>query len=222
MAGKRYRGNLGPLRRTDPERRGQRKTAVRFTEEIEAYATFRLQVNARADRARVSAATTKNGHPRRRNSGQWQTSRRWPHTKSEATRSRDHRNSISCLTAPGEGSACEATRRETMPSPFSTSNSSDELLRGGHERGTSCARSSRRAKEAGLHVSDRIALYLDLPQDFLPGVGGSLSSDYVTEQTLAHGESRPLEEILARSSTVHEAQVRGTPRFRIGVRRSGD
>ena len=113
-----------------------------------------------------------------------------------------------------EGIACEALAGNDAIAILDLE-LDEELLQEGMARDVVRAVQQAR-KEAGLHVSDRIALYLDLPEAFQASV--RRFQDYVTEQTLAT-EIRPLEETSEVSRS--EAQLGGAT-VRIGVRRSGD
>ena len=183
--------------------------SVRFTEEIEAYATFRLQVNARAVGPRLGGDTKNVIQASKR--GEW---RDLGEGRIEVG---DHTlvsGEFDLLLQPREGIACEALGGNEAIVILDLA-IDDELLQEGMARDV--VRTVQQArKEAGLHVSDRISLHLDLPEAFQASV--DRFRDYVAEQTLAT-EIQPLEETSEVSRS--EAQLGGAT-LRIGVRRSGD
>ena len=179
---------------------------VRFTEDIDAYATFQLKVNARAIGPRLGGDTKAVIAASKR--GEWQT------LKDGRVRVGEHvlePSEFDFLLEPREGSACE-------PLPGNDAivildlELSEELIEEGRARDVVRAVQQAR-KEADLHVSDRIALYLDLPQDFLKPA--KHFERYIMEQTLSleihpHLESREI--------STHDVKV-GDATFRIGLRR---
>ena len=149
---------------------------VRFTEEIESYAGFRLRVNARDAGPRLGADTKKAIAAAKQ--GDW---RNLSDGGVDAGGITLQPGEFTFLLEPKQGVACEALPGNDVivvldldPGP--------ELIEEGLARDVVRVVQQAR-KEAGLHVSDRIHLCLELPDDFRRAV--ERFSDYVTEQTLA-------------------------------------
>ena len=181
---------------------------VRLTEEIDAYATFRLQVNARAVGPRLGKRTKQVIAASKK--GEW---RSLPDGSVEAGGEALAEGEYSLLLEPREGTACE-------PLPGSDAivvldlELDDELVNEGLARDVVRAVQQAR-KEADLHVSDRIRLRLDLPDHFARAVEAFRS--YVSEQTLAVALGVGADDGDAPASR-HEASVGGET-LRIGITR---
>ncbi len=177
---------------------------VVLTAEIEAWATPRLQVNARVLGPRLGGGTQAVIAAARR--GEWE---RLPGGGVRAAGVALAPGEYELLLEPRPGVACEAlpTRDALVVLDLELS---DELVQEGRARDVVRAVQQAR-KEAGLHVADRIRLRLSLPEEW----GESLERfhAYVAEQTLAT-------EIEAGGGSGregwhrHEARVGGAP---IGV-----
>ncbi|MCZ6464980.1 MAG: class I tRNA ligase family protein, partial [Proteobacteria bacterium] len=174
---------------------------VRLETEIEAYANFRLHVNARAvgprlgaDTKRVIAASKEGRWSARADGGV------------EVDGVVLGEGEYELRVEPRDGVACEA-----LPSGDTIVvldlDLSDELIQEGVARDVVRVVQQAR-KEAGLHISDRIRLALELPDAARAAV--DRFRDYVSEQTLATQlELAPLEgsDGLFR----HEAALGGEP-----------
>jgi isoleucyl-tRNA synthetase len=150
--------------------------AVTLSEDIEQYATAKLQVNARALGPRLGGETKKVIAASKR--GEWKT------TPSGAVLVADHEleeGEYTLLLEPRDGVACEPlpSRDAIVVLDLELS---PELLQEGLARDVVRAVQQAR-KQADLHVSDRISLYLGLPADGDAAVRSF--RDYVCEQTLA-------------------------------------
>ena len=178
---------------------------VRFTEEIEAYAIFRLQVNARVVGPRLGSETKNVIQASKR--GDWKKLADGRVTVGNHTL---EASEFDLLLKPRKGIACEALPGNEAIAILDLELSL-ELLQEGMARDVVRAVQQAR-KEAGFHVSDRIALYLSLPDAFQASV--YRFQDYVAEQTLAT-EILPLEQ----SSEVTRSQSQiGDITLQIGVR----
>ena len=180
---------------------------VRFTGEIETYASFRLQVNARDAGPRLGSDTKKVIAAAKQ--GDW---RKLPDDQIEAGGITLHPGEFTLLLEPKEGVACEALPAndaivvlDLEPTPA--------LIEEGLARDLVRVIQQGR-KEAALHVSDRIHLQLELPDEFRSAV--ERFSEYVAEQTLAvslHLDAPDGDE----KSFFHEGHIGGQT-LRIGIR----
>ena len=149
---------------------------VRTSEDLEAFATFRLQVNARAVGPRLGPAMKAVMSAAKR--GQWQAEQDGSVTLAGQRLAADE---FKLLLDAREGIACQA-----LPSgdaivvlDFALS---DALVQEGKARDlVRVVQQARR--EAGLRVSDRIRLCLDLPEDWHEAA--KRFQDYLAENTLA-------------------------------------
>ena len=148
---------------------------VRFTEEIDAYATPRLQVNARAVGPRLGGRTKEVIAASKR--GEWERTGDGVAVAGEALAPGEYELQLQ----PNEGVTCEPLpgRDGIVALELELT---DELVSEGRARDVVRAVQQAR-KEAGLHVSDRIRLALALPDDWRESV--EQFRDYVSEQTLA-------------------------------------
>ena len=179
---------------------------VRFTEEIESYASFRLQVNARDAGPRLGADTKRALAAAKQ--GDW---RNLPDGEVDAGGITLRPGEFTFLLEPKQGVACEALPGNDVivvldldPSP--------ELIEEGLARDVVRVVQQAR-KEADLHVSDRIHLYLELPDEFRRAV--ERFSDYVAEQTLAT-ELRLDASGAREEASFHEGHIGGQT-LRVGI-----
>jgi len=182
--------------------------SVRLTEDIEEYATFRLQVNARVLGPRLGAETkqvikaSKQGDWRSLGGGV------------EVAGHELGEGEFELLLQPREGVACESLPSNDAIVVLDLE-LSEELVQEGRARDVVRAVQQAR-KEAGLHVSDRIHLVLGLEEEWRSAV--DRFRDYVSEQTLAMEvdlDRDPAGEDLF----CHEATFGGST-VRIGLRRA--
>jgi len=178
---------------------------LRLTEEIDEYATFRLQVNSRALGPRLGKemkkvlAASKGGDWKLLDSGMVECAG-FELTEDEYT----------MLLQPMAGVSCEALPTNDAIVVLDLE-LSDELVAEGRARDV--VRTVQQArKEADLHVSDRIRLALELPDDWRAAVEDF--GDYVREQTLAN--ELDLHGSLGNDLFVHEATLGGIA-VRVGV-----
>ena len=149
---------------------------VELSAEIDRYAAFRLQVNARAVGKRLGAKTqsvigaAKAGRFSREPDGSVRV-------EGESLRGDD----FALLLEPREGVACQPLAANDAIVILELS-IDEELAHEGVARDVVRAVQQVR-REAGLHVSDRILLALELPEDWRDAAGRFRS--YIAEQTLA-------------------------------------
>jgi isoleucyl-tRNA synthetase len=149
---------------------------VRLTEEIGAYATFRLQVNARLVGPRLGGETKKVIAAAR--AGEWELG-----PGGSVTVAGQHlaAGEFELLLRPREGVACEGLSTNDAVAVLDLA-LTPELIAEGRARDVVRVVQQAR-KEADLHVADRIRLALTLSDDWRDAV---LSHrEYVAEQTLA-------------------------------------
>jgi isoleucyl-tRNA synthetase len=183
---------------------------VEFTGEIDTYATFRLQVDSRAVGPRLGKAMK--DVLRASKEGAWEAL-----PGGEGVRVAGHElesSEYSMLLQPRDGVACEA-----LPSADAIVvldlELDAELIDEGRARDVVRAVQQAR-KEADLHVSDRIRLWLELSDELQGAV--SRFRDYVCDQTLARElEFAELEAVP--DASVHEAKIGGES-IRVGVVRA--
>ncbi len=179
---------------------------LHLTSEIEEYATFRLQVDARVVGPRLGKDMKKVLQASK--AGDWKM------LDSGAVEVADFElaeGEYTLLLQPMEGVSCE---------PLPTSDAivvldlelSDQLIAEGRARDVVRAVQQAR-KEADLHVSDRIRLALDLPDEWRSAVDDF--RDYVCEQTLANELKLELDPT-SEGLFVHEATFGGDS-VRVGV-----
>ena len=149
---------------------------VRTTSEIERFASFRLQVNARAIGPRLGAATKEVIAASKR--GEWQPA---GPGRVRVGGQELGPGEFQLLLVPREGVACQALPGNDAIAVLDLA-LTDELVDEGRARDVVRAVQQAR-KEAGLQVSDRIRLALLLPPDWRAAV--EHNRDYVAEQTLA-------------------------------------
>ncbi|MBW2275272.1 MAG: isoleucine--tRNA ligase [Deltaproteobacteria bacterium] len=177
--------------------------SIRLTDDIEEYATFRLQVNARALGPRLGAETkrvikaSKEGDWRALPAGGEDTLAGRSAAGGEDTLAgrsaagggggvevAGHElgeGEFELLLQPREGVACESLPSNDAIAVLDLE-LSEELVQEGRARDVVRAVQQAR-KEAGLHVSDRIHLVLGLEEDWRAAV--DRFRDYVGQQTLA-------------------------------------
>jgi isoleucyl-tRNA synthetase len=180
---------------------------LRFTAEIDAYATFRLQLNSRAVGPRLGKEMKKVLSASK--AGDWKL---LESGNVECAGFELAEGEFSLLLQPKQGVSCEAlpTRDALVVLDLALS---DELVAEGRARDVVRAVQQAR-KEAGLHVSDRIRLALELPADWRDAV--ARFGDYVREQTLAN--QLDLDGSLGEDLFTQEATLGGTT-VRIGLAR---
>jgi isoleucyl-tRNA synthetase len=180
---------------------------VEFTSEIEAFATFRLQVNARAVGPRLGADMK--SVMKASKQGNWRTTEDGVEVEGHALGADEY----TLLLQPKEGIACESL--PTNDAIVVLDLELDEtLIREGRARDVVRAVQQAR-KEADLHISDRIRLVLAVSDEWREAI--EEFRGYVCEQTLA-------EELVIDSAAFtpemfqHEAKL-GEQAIRIGVAR---
>ncbi|MFP6661230.1 MAG: isoleucine--tRNA ligase [Myxococcota bacterium] len=180
--------------------------AIRFSDEIDAYATFELKVNARAVGPRLGGETKAVIAASKR--GEWEAA------GNGRVRVAGHileASEFEWNLRPKEGIACESLPGNDAIVVLDLA--IDESLREeGRVRDLIRAVQQSR-KDAGLNVSDRIALYLELPENFQVAV--ERHRDTLLEQTLSV-EIRDLADFSG--SSVSETLV-GDAALRIGIER---
>ena len=181
--------------------------SVETTSDVEAFATFRLKVNARAVGPRLGGET-KNVIAASKK-GEWTT------TADGGVEVGGHvleESEYELLLDPKEGVACEPLPGNDTIAVLDLE-LTDELIAEGRARDLVRVVQQAR-KEAGLHVSDRIRLDVSVPDEWRAAVDGF--ADYVKEQTLAleltHGEPGD-------GAFAHEGSVSGET-LRVGVTRA--
>ena len=174
---------------------------VHLTGEIEQYADFRLQVNARAlgprlgkDMKKVLAAAKQ---------GRWERTPEGGGVVVDGVALAEGEYELKL--EPKEGVACEALPGGDAIAVLDL-DLSDELVQEGVARDVVRLVQQAR-KEAGLHVSDRIRLALELPADARAAV--DRFRDYVSEQTLA--AELELDPVEPDGLFRHEAALGGDP-----------
>jgi isoleucyl-tRNA synthetase len=183
---------------------------VRFTDEIETYATFRLQVDSRALGPRLGKAMKE--VIRASKAGEWETI-----DDGDSVRVAGHElqpGEYSLLLQPRDGVVCEALPSSDTIVVLDLALDED-LVAEGHARDVVRAVQQAR-KEADLHVSDRIRLALELPEELSDAV--SKFAEYVCDQTLTT-ELDLGGDLSAAGLSVHEATVGGES-IRVGVARA--
>jgi isoleucyl-tRNA synthetase len=184
--------------------------ALHLTGEIEEYATFRLQVNSRTLGPRLGKDMKKVLQASK--AGDWKV---LESGVVEVAGFELADGEYTMLLQPKEGVACE---------PLPTSDAivvldlalTDELIAEGRARDVVRAVQQAR-KEADLHVSDRIRLSLDLPDEWRVAVESF--GDYVREQTLATALDLDGDlDAPADGVFVHEASL-GDATVKVGVAR---
>ncbi len=144
--------------------------------EIEEFATFRLQVNARAAGPRLGPATKEVIAASKR--GEW---RQLPNGGVEVAGHRLEGDEYTLLLQPREGVACQALPTQDMIAVLDFE-LTEELVAEGQARDlVRLVQQARR--EAGLAVSDRIRLAVALPEELRAAI--EEHRGYVAEQTLA-------------------------------------
>ncbi len=149
---------------------------VHFSEEIERFASLRLQVNARAIGPRLGGATKEVIAASKR--GEWEPA---GPGRVRVGGQELGVGEFELLLVPREGVACQALPGNIAIAVLDLT-LTDELIDEGRARDVVRAVQQAR-KEAGLHVSDRIRLALTLPPEWRAAV--ERHRDYVAEQTLA-------------------------------------
>jgi isoleucyl-tRNA synthetase len=186
---------------------------VLFTNEIDKYATFRLQVDARALGPRLGQAMK--DVIRASKQGDWEAL-----ANGEGVRVAGHEllpGEYALLLQPRDGVACEAL--PTLDAIVVLDLELDaDLIAEGHARDVVRAVQQAR-KEADLHVSDRIRLALELSGELQAAV--SRFRDYVCDQTLAteltfDGLSSG---VSSEGLSIHDATIGGEA-IRVGVARA--
>ena len=180
---------------------------VELSEEIERFATFRLQVNARAVGPRLGAETKKVIAASKQ--GDW---RSLPDGRAEAGGQTLEAEEFTLLIEPGEGVECQALSTNDMIVVLDFE--LDDALRSEGLARDIVRVVQQARREAGLHVSDRIRLDLELPESWRAAVEGH--RDFVAEQTLA-GELSLVESVDGTLAT-HESRV-GDETLRVGIAR---
>jgi isoleucyl-tRNA synthetase len=149
---------------------------VRLSQEIERFASFQLQVNARllgprlGPEMKVVLAATRQGDWTSKEGGRVEVAGQ---VLSEGE--------YTLLLRPAEGVACQALSTNDMVAVLDFE-LSESLVQEGKAR--DLVRLIQQARrEAGLHVSDRIRLSLALPPDWK--AAATAFRDYLTENTLA-------------------------------------
>ncbi len=149
---------------------------VKLRPEIDAFATFRLQVNARAVGPRLGGETKKVIAASKK--GEWAATEGGG---VEVAGQRLEEGEFTLLLQPKEDVACRALQANDMIAVLDFE-LTDALVSEGHARDlVRVVQQARR--EAGLEVSDRIRLSLALPEVYRNAALGF--RDYVTESTLA-------------------------------------
>jgi isoleucyl-tRNA synthetase len=149
---------------------------VRTSTELERYASFRLQVNARAIGPRLGGATKEVIAASKR--GEWQPA---GEGRVRVGGQELGPGEFELLLVPREGVACQALPGNDAIVVLDVA-LTDELVAEGRARDVVRAVQQAR-KEAGLQVSDRIRLALALPPEWQSAVERHRA--YVCEQTLA-------------------------------------
>jgi isoleucyl-tRNA synthetase len=149
---------------------------IELSEEVDAYATFRLKLNARAIGPRLGGDTKQVIAASKRGE--------WTPTQDGAIECGGHRiesDEYELLLEPKQDVACE-------PLPGNDAivvldlELSDELIAEGRARDLVRVVQQAR-KAAGLHVADRIRLVVTVPDDWRAAIDDF--ADYIREQTLA-------------------------------------
>jgi len=181
---------------------------VRFADEIDAYASFALQVNARVAGPRLGAATKRVIAASKK--GEW---RRTVDGRIEVAGETLEEGEFSMRVVPKEGVACEALSTGDTIAVLDLT-LTPELEQEGRARDVVRVVQQAR-KEAGLHVADRIQLWISAPDAFHVAI--EAFGDYVAEQTLAESIEFGAAPAYAEASA-HEAKLGGES-FRISLRR---
>jgi isoleucyl-tRNA synthetase len=183
---------------------------VVLTESVEAYASFKLKVNARAVGPRLGGKTKSVITAAKQ--GDWSTQ---DDGSVEVCGERLENGEYELLLDPREGVACEPLPGNDAIAVLDLE-LSDELLAEGRARDLVRVIQQAR-KEAGLHVADRIELQVEVPESWRAAV--DQFADYIREQTLGvelrHGSST------AEGLFSHEATVSGET-LRVGLVRAGN
>jgi isoleucyl-tRNA synthetase len=181
---------------------------VTLSQHIEAYATYRLHVNARALGPRLGKQTKAVIQASKQ--GDWRS------LEDGGVEVAGHvleQGEYSLLLQPRDGVACEPLPSNDAVVALDL-RLSQELLQEGQARDVVRVVQQAR-KQAALHISDRIHLELALPEDWQQAV--ERFRDYVSEQTLA-SELEIRDQLAGEGLFVHEATLAGQP-IRIGVAR---
>jgi isoleucyl-tRNA synthetase len=181
---------------------------VTLSEDIEDYASYRLQVNARALGPRLGKHTKQVIQASKQD--QWRSLEGGGVEVAGQVLTDEE---YSLLLQPRDGVACEPLPSNDAIVVLDLT-LSEELLQEGQARDVVRAVQQAR-KQADLHISDRIHLELALPQGWREAV--ERFRDYVSEQTLA-SELEIREQLTGEGLFVHEANLAGQ-QIRIGVAR---
>ncbi len=178
---------------------------VAFQADIEAFASFKLKVNARALGPRLGSgmktvlAAAKAGDWESDASGEVRVA-------GELLQESEYQ----LLLEPAEGVDCQALPGNDMICVLDF-DLDDELIAEGYARDVVRVVQQARRDE-GLHISDRIALRVSLPAEW---DGLENFSDWISEQTLA-SDLRFVGDLSAEAGSAHEGQVGGeTIRLRL-------
>jgi isoleucyl-tRNA synthetase len=189
--------------------------SVRLTEEIDAYATFKLQVNARVVGPRLGARTKQVIAASKQ--GDWRPLAAGGPGEGggvEVAGETLAEGEYSLLLEPKDGVACEPLPGNDAIVVLDLA-LSPELVNEGLARDVVRVIQQAR-KEADLHVADRIRVVLDVPNRFARAVESF--RDYVCEQTLAVDLTTD-DAPIAPSASRHEAQIGGEA-LRIAIARA--
>jgi len=183
---------------------------VALESDVEVYASFQLKLNARAVGPRLGSdtkaviAASKRGEWSERDNG-----------AIEVAGHRIEAHEYELLLDPKPGIACESLPGNDTIVVLDLE-LSDELVDEGRARDLVRVVQQAR-KQAGLHVSDRVQLMVEVPDSWHSAI--DRFADYVREQTLAselaHGDAQ------GDGRFVHTGQVSGET-LRVGLRRVAD
>jgi len=180
---------------------------VALSEDIEHFATFKLQVNARAVGPRLGSETKKVIAASK--AGDWSST---PGGGVEVAGQTLEEGEFALLIEPSEGVECQALSTNDMIVVLDFE--LDDALRSEGMARDIVRVVQQARREAGLHVSDRIRLDLALPDAWREAVEGHRA--FVAEQTLAKELS--LVESLDGALTRHESRV-GDETLHVGLAR---